>query len=400
MTFKGFWMGGFECSTHRRRDGRRLDLLAATGHDRFAAADYARLRSAGLLTAREGLRWHLCDRGRGRYDFSSALAQVRAARDAGVQVIWDLCHYGWPDGIDIWRPELVDRFAAWARAVARLLAAETDEPPIYVPINEISFWSWAGGEEAIFNPGTTGRGFELKAQLVRAALAAADELWNVDRRARLLFAEPAIHIVPASARPRDHAAAEGHRLAQFQAFDLLAGRLWPQLGGEERVLDLIGVNYYPRNQWELDGPTVHRGEPRYRPFRELLAEVHERYGRPLVVSETGAEGADRAPWLRYVAAEVRAALRAGVPVAGICLYPIVDHPGWDDDRYCPCGLWGYADARGERPLDPARARELAHPLTRTAAMLRQLAGTTDQDHSDPHDPDPKETRFGLPLRLF
>ena len=39
--FKSFFLGGFECSNHRRSDGRRLDLLAATGHDRWAAHDYA-----------------------------------------------------------------------------------------------------------------------------------------------------------------------------------------------------------------------------------------------------------------------------------------------------------------------------------------------------------------------
>ena len=27
--FKSFFLGGFECSNHRRSDGRRLDLLAA-----------------------------------------------------------------------------------------------------------------------------------------------------------------------------------------------------------------------------------------------------------------------------------------------------------------------------------------------------------------------------------
>ena len=36
--FRSFVQGGFECSTHRRRDGRRLDVIAASGHDRHAAA--------------------------------------------------------------------------------------------------------------------------------------------------------------------------------------------------------------------------------------------------------------------------------------------------------------------------------------------------------------------------
>ena len=37
---------------------------------------------------------------------------VRSARKSNVQVIWDLCHYGWPEGLDIFGPEFVDRFAS------------------------------------------------------------------------------------------------------------------------------------------------------------------------------------------------------------------------------------------------------------------------------------------------
>jgi hypothetical protein len=35
-----------------------------------------------------------------RYDFSSVLPMLRFARKAGLQVIWDLCHYGWPDHLE------------------------------------------------------------------------------------------------------------------------------------------------------------------------------------------------------------------------------------------------------------------------------------------------------------
>jgi hypothetical protein len=349
-------MAGFECSCHRRGDGRRLDVIAATGHDRWAAEDYARARRLGMETVRDGARWHRIERSPGRYDFSSLLPMVRAARDAGVQVIWDLCHYGWPDGIDIFKPEFVDRFAEYARAVARVIAAETDEVPWYAPINEISFWSWAGGDVGYLNPGANARGFELKAQLARAALAAIDAVWSVDSRARILHCDPAIHIVPR--RPAERADAEGHRLAQFQAWDMIVGRLWPQLGGDERYLDVVGVNYYPNNQWVLNGSPIRRGERLYRPFREMLAETWERYGRPVMVAETGAEGDHRAEWLRYIGGEVLAARRAGVPVHGVCLYPIVNYPGWDDDRHCESGLWGYADSAGHRDVHAPLAEEL------------------------------------------
>jgi hypothetical protein len=134
-------------------------------------------------------------------------------------------------------------------------------------------------------------------------------------------------------------------------------------------LDLVGVNYYPNNQWILDGPTIERGSALHRPFRDLLREAYGRYGRPLVVAETGAAGEERGPWLAHVGDEVRAAIRAGVPVLGVCLYPILDYPGWDDDRHCEVGLWGYADETGERPIHLPLAAEL-----RRQQQLSQAAG--------------------------
>jgi hypothetical protein len=47
-----------------------------------------------------------------------------------------------------------------------------------------------------------------------------------------------------------------------------------------------------------------------------------------------------------------------VPIEGICLYPIVNHPGWDDDRHCHNGLWDYADDQGNREIYEPLAREL------------------------------------------
>ena len=81
--------------------------------------------------------------------------------------------------------------------------------------------------------------------------------------------------------------------------------------------------------------------------------------RPLFVSETGIEAQTRPEWLRYVGRETRAAARLGVEIHGLCWYPIVNHPGWEDDRHCPNGLWDYADDAGNRPIYAPLAAELA-----------------------------------------
>ncbi|MDX3905163.1 MAG: beta-glucosidase [Pigmentiphaga sp.] len=358
--FESFFQAGFECSTHRRKDGRRLDLIASTGHDRFARQDYTAVAGLGLRTVRDGIRWHLVEASAGRYDWSSFLPMLRAARSAGVQPVWDLCHYGWPDHIDIWRPAFVDRFAAFAAAVATVVRNELPGVPFYCPINEISFWAWAGGDVAYFNPGTERRGLALKQQLVRAALAAIEAIRRVDARARIVHADPAIHVMAGSPRMRRRAA--NADAAQYQAWDMISGKLMPGLGGKPEYLDIVGVNYYPDNQWIYDGPKVRRGHARYRPLREMLLQVHARYGRPMFVAETGAEGDERADWFAYVCDEVAAAMAQGVPLHGVCLYPILDYPGWENERHCPAGLLGAADRVGRRPVQAELAAELARRL--------------------------------------
>ena len=68
--FASFFQAGFECSSHRRRDGVRLDLIRATGHDKHVLQDYQLCRKLGFGTIRDGLRWHLIEREPFRYDFS------------------------------------------------------------------------------------------------------------------------------------------------------------------------------------------------------------------------------------------------------------------------------------------------------------------------------------------
>ena len=362
--FNSFFMGGFECSTHRTRSGKRLDMITATRHDSHAFADYERLRNRGIYTARDGVRWHIIEKAPYQYDFSSVLAMLRAARHAEIQIIWDLCHYGWPDDLDIFSHEFIRRYAEFAKAFAHTLKNETDDIPFICPINEISFFSWASGEVGYFYPYAEKRGNELKIQLVRAVIEGIEAVWDVNPEARIVHTDPLINIIADPARPDCNAEAEAYRLSQFAAWDMIGGRLYPQLGGHDKFLDIIGVNFYPHNQWMFDSlpynPSfaIDRSNSLYKPFRQMLIENYERYKRPLFIAETGAEGDLRLDWLRYVCDEVRVALRAGATIEGICLYPIINHPGWDDDRHCHNGLWDYPDSSGERKIYEPLADEL------------------------------------------
>ncbi|MCX4194367.1 DUF1853 family protein [Methylobacterium organophilum] len=66
----------------------------------------------------------------------------------------------------------------------------------------------------------------------------------------------------------------------------------------------------------------------------------------------------RGDWLRYVSEQAGLAMQTGVPVEGICLYPVLDYPGWADERHCPVGLLGFPDEHGKRCVHAGLADEL------------------------------------------
>jgi hypothetical protein len=184
----------------------------------------------------------------------------------------------------------------------------------------------------------------VKQQLVRAAVAGCEAVWQAAPGARVVHVDPLIHVVPPRGRPDLAEAAAGAHAAQFDAWDMLAGRRQPELGGHLRYLDIVGVNFYHANQWELpevrlrweDTPR----DERWVPLHRLLAEVYERYSRPLLVAETSHFGVGRGPWLKEVASEVLQARLQGVALEGICLYPILDRHDWEDpDHWHNSGLW-------------------------------------------------------------
>ena len=153
---------------------------------------------------------------------------------------------------------------------------------------------------------------------------------------------------------------------------MIAGRLWPQLGGDPRYLGVLGVNYYLTTSGSTRGRAWSAITPSTAPSATSWA-TSTPVPAPLLLAETGAQDAARAPWLAYIGEEVRAAMRAGVPVAGICIYPILDYPGWADDRHCACGLWGFPRATGEREVHPPLARELERQMELFQPLIPERA---------------------------
>ncbi|HZU51769.1 MAG TPA: hypothetical protein VE968_07830 [Sphingomicrobium sp.] len=356
--FASFFLAGFECSSHRRTDGLRLDLIRSTGHEGCTFNDYLSCAELGLLTIRDGLRWHLIEQEPRRYDWSSWIPMLEAADKAGVQIIWDLCHYGFPDHLKLGSEEFVESFASFSAEATRVHRKITGRAPLFCPINEISYFSWAVNTGYFPRLEQDKRGW-VKSRLVTAALAGARAARDVDRQVRLFWAEPLINIRPASGSDEDRSRAEQLRQGQFEAYDMLLGRSAPELGGGAWAADALGFNFYSDNQWIDGGSTIPLGHHEYRRLADMLAEVHQRFGKPIFISETGSEGSARSAWFHYVCDEVREAQARGVKVEGICIYPVTSFPGWDDSRHAEVGLFSTPHSDGRRAVYKPLADELA-----------------------------------------
>jgi beta-glucosidase/6-phospho-beta-glucosidase/beta-galactosidase len=348
--FDSFFQAGFECSSHRRRDGVRLDLIKATGHDRHALRDYRLCAQFGFRTIRDGVRWHLVEKAPGKYDWSSWKPMLEAAEEAGLQVMWDLFHYGCPDCVDVAGPDFPARFTDFAVAAIELQQSVSGGPPVLCPLNEINFLSWAVDDGYFPQVGPKQRGW-LKEQLVRTAISAARAIKQRWPKATIIWAEPLIHIAPHDQRRRTIADAQRNLDGMYEAYDWIMGMARPELEGDPSLVDVVGWNFYPHNQWYYKGPTIPMGHHEYRPLADMLLEMAERYQKPMFLSETGAEGSGKPSWLHYVCNEVRDAMRRGVNMQGICWYPITAYPGWDNSRHAETGLFSTVVANGSRHVD-------------------------------------------------
>jgi hypothetical protein len=91
-------------------------------------------------------------------------------------------------------------------------------------------------------------------------------------------------------------------------------------------------------------------------------EVHQRYRTPVFIAETGANAFERAEWIEYVAREVEHAVWAGADVCGVCLYPMITSPDWEDPTaFFDSGVLDVqldAEGRQKRVLEKSVARAL------------------------------------------
>lgn len=341
LKFNSFFMGGFECADQINRSGERVNLMTETQHDIRVFEDYGLLDGMGIKVVREGICWSRVETSPYVFDFSYLIPFYKAAENYGFQIIWDLCHFGYPDGLIPMHPQFVQRFVALCDAFSKFHSQHSKNALMVVPINEISFLSWHSGDVRGTVPFAINSGDDIKYHLCKAAIEGSKKLKEVLPNCIVFAVEPLIKIHAADDTISAHEVALLNQ-HQFKSMDVLLGNAFPELGGSSDLVDVMGFNYYYNNQWDHYNEIIPwpEGDRSLTPLSHLLQMAYQRYFKPIILSETGHFGEGRDVWIEQITMECINAKKSGVDLRGICIYPIIDRPDWDDlTEYSKSGIW-------------------------------------------------------------
>lgn len=349
--FSSYFMGGFECADHLNRSGERVNLLKETEHHLRTEEDYRLLLDIGITSVREGIMWSVVEKIEGHYDFTEVLNRLRIADRLGIQVTWDLIHFGYPDGLFPTHPKFCKRFENLTRQFAKFYKNNSAQPLLVCPINEISFLAWFSGEARGTVPYAVGNGWDIKYHLCRAAIRSIEILKEEIPDCTIVMVEPLIQVHSDGVVTTEELLRINEY--QFEACDIISGRLCPELGGSEDYLEILGANYYWTSQWTGSDNTIYwpDSEGKRTPLHAMIGGLYARYQKPIFLSETGHFGSGRVKWIEETSKECAIAHQNGVPFWGICIYPVTDRPDWDNlSSYSNCGIFDL-DALGNRIPD-------------------------------------------------
>lgn len=378
--FQSFWMAGYECSDKLNAYRQRVDLLSLTNHIIQTESDYKLLKEFGISTVREGIRWSFVEATPYQYNWTEVEQMIKCGIDNNVQQVWDICHFGFPDRLSPLDTDFTPRLVNLCVSFVKLYRSISPENELIItPINEVSFLSWLGGEAAGTVPYYKNNGWEVKYHLMKAFIAAVEAMRAIDPSVRILTTEPLVDMVPELPLTIEGILdSELQNQLQFQTIEMLCGNICSELGGKPEYLDILGFNFYYNNRWVINNggflPWVNDNDDlRFRPLSEILAEVYRRYKRPFVITETSHSGDHRPDWMSSIAEECGIMLSSGLPLWGICLYPIIDRPDWDNLAcWHHSGLW---DTINGNPNERVLHEPYAAALHTAIADIREISFT-------------------------
>ncbi len=381
---------------------RALDEYELTDHYRQWRADVDLAAGSGADAIRYGVPWYRVEPEPGRFDWDWLDPVVDHLLERGLLPVVDLVHYGTPLWLDngAINASYPQRVAAYAHAVASRYA---DRLHAYSPANEPTVNAEWCGETAAWPPYLTGpdgwtkvatavaRGVVLTQQAVAAAVAAPTFV-HVEAAFRYELPDDAPDQVAEASRLR----AQRDLLIE----DLVCGLvgddhlLLPflqQHGATDAALewhrtnpaapDVMGVNFYPH----LSTGVVEHDVSREAPARglsgadglgEVLRRFHQRYGRPVFLTETSSRGdaASHILWLEESVGRIVELRAGGLPVVGYTWFPLFDLLDWSY-RTGTGPAAQYLEPLGLYRLAPGSDGQLRREATAAVDRFRELATT-------------------------
>lgn len=360
-----------------RTGERALDEYELTQHYARWHEDLSLVAESGATMLRWGIPWYRINPDRGVWKFDWLDRVVDRADELGIELIVDLMHYGTPLWLEneFLHHDYPSRVAEYAARVGERYSGRLHH---FTPMNEPLLNVMYCGEFAHWPPYLRGddgiirmiRAVTRGIVLTQRALAeVADDADFVHVEASFRFGGAVEEFAEEVAHLRERA---------FVIEDLLTGRVdsshalfeYLRTNGftdndfawaAENVAfpDVMGVNYYPGGQTELfvSGKKYTGGPRDLRPRRndwtmgleEVLRAWHDRYGVPVMLTETCHPGSDeeREAWLRDSIATVRSLRGGGVNVVGYTWWSVIDMVEWSyrhgiepaRNYLIPMGLW-------------------------------------------------------------
>lgn len=330
-----------------------LDEHVLTGHSVAWREDLSLARELGATAIRYGVSWPVVHVAPGVFEWDELDRVISFAVDElELTIVADLVHYGTPRWLaDSFADQgYPDAIAEFARAFAsRYRGRVSHFTPLNEPVTTASFCGLRG----VWPPHLSGwNGWVAVAVPMALGMARTTvAIREVNPDAVIVHVEASTLVHTDEAELDDHTTLV--RDLGWLPTDFVMGRvdedhpLWswliehgadPQdltwLRDHPAVPDFLGVNYYPdltpRRLTRIGGDDVQLSYDKWTAgLGEALEGFAERYGLPLIITETSIEGDDelRARWLRDSAALVEA-IRDRCDIRGYTWWPMFDFVDW------------------------------------------------------------------------
>jgi beta-glucosidase len=352
--------------------GRTLDEYALTQHYEQWESDIDRVAELGVQAVRYGIPWYRLEPRPGEFNWAWTDQVLTRIVEKGIEPIIDLVHYGTPLWLDgsFCSPAYPERVAAYGQAFARQYRGLFRW---LTPLNEPRVNAWYAGRVGQWPPyQRSWSGF------ARVLVAICRGIVLTEAAVREVVPElVSVHVDPTDLYSSEDLSLQDEvRLRQelvFLALDLVLGRVgdahplrgWLSRRGisDEEVdwfqahrarPEIIGINMYPmfsQKQLVVGSRGLRQRMPYAPPsvLGVLCRMYYERYGLPLMVTETAAMGpvTRRARWMEGSIAAVRQVRSEGVPVVGYTWWPLFALVSWPyrvgtlplEEYLIQMGLW-------------------------------------------------------------